>query len=45
MKNNDTLTIKTMKPKKETIDFLLSYSKNLKSMKLADDKIVLITKN
>jgi len=29
MKKNDSLKVKTLKPKKQTIDFLLSYSKSL----------------
>lgn len=45
MKNNDTLAIKAMKPRKDTIDFLLTYSKNLKSLKLTSDKIVVVSKN
>lgn len=29
MKKNDSLKVKTLKPKKQTIDFLLNYSKSL----------------
>ncbi len=29
MRKNDSLKVKTLKPKKQTIDFLLSFSKNL----------------
>lgn len=29
MKKNDSLKVKTLKPKKQTIDFLLSYSKSV----------------
>lgn len=34
MKKNDSLKVKTLKPKKQTIDFLLSFSKNLDVMKM-----------
>lgn len=30
MKKNDPLKVKALKPKKQTIDFLLSFSKNLR---------------
>lgn len=30
MKKNDTLNEKLLKPKKNTVDFLLNYSRNLK---------------
>ncbi len=33
MKKNDSLKVKTLKPKKQTIDFLLSYSKSLEVVK------------
>jgi len=33
MKKNDSLKVKTLKPKKETIDFLLNYSKSLEVVK------------
>jgi hypothetical protein len=33
MKKNDSLKVKTLKPKKETIDFLLNYSKSLEIVK------------
>jgi hypothetical protein len=33
MKKNDSLKVKTLKPKKQTIDFLLSYSKSLEVIK------------
>lgn len=33
MKKNDSLKVKTLKPKKETIDFLLNYSKSLELVK------------
>jgi hypothetical protein len=29
MKKNDSLKVKTLKPKKQTIDFLLNFSKSL----------------
>ncbi|SHG78912.1 hypothetical protein SAMN02787100_4672 [Chryseobacterium sp. OV279] len=29
MKKNDSLKVKTLKPKKQTIDFLLNYSKSI----------------
>lgn len=36
MKKNDSLKVKTLKPKKQTIDFLLNYSKNLNVLKIKD---------
>lgn len=33
MRKNDSLKVKTLKPKKQTIDFLLSFSKNLEIVK------------
>lgn len=33
MKKNDSLKVKTLKPKKQTVDFLLSFSKNLEVVK------------
>ncbi|SHH82203.1 hypothetical protein SAMN05421866_3890 [Chryseobacterium oranimense] len=33
MKKNDSLKVKTLKPKKQTIDFLLNYSKSLELVK------------
>lgn len=33
MKKNDSLKVKALKPKKETIDFLLSFSKNIDVVK------------
>ncbi len=36
MKKNDSLKVKTLKPKKQTIDFLLSYSKSLDVLKIKD---------
>ncbi len=33
MKKNDSLKVKALKPRKETIDFLLSYSKSLEVVK------------
>ncbi|CAM2774929.1 hypothetical protein CHFL109739_00320 [Chryseobacterium flavum] len=33
MKKNDSLKVKTLKPKKQTIDFLLNFSKNLEIVK------------
>jgi len=34
MKKNDSLKVKTLKPKKQTIDFLLNFSKNLEIVKI-----------
>ncbi|WP_262897330.1 MULTISPECIES: hypothetical protein [Chryseobacterium] len=34
MKNNDSLKLKNLKPKKQTVDFLLSFSKNLEVVKV-----------
>jgi len=36
MRKNDSLKVKTLKPKKETIDFLLNFSKNLEVLKIKD---------
>jgi len=33
MRKNDSLKVKTLKPKKQTIEFLLSFSKNLEIVK------------
>ncbi|RKS96846.1 hypothetical protein BCF58_3281 [Chryseobacterium defluvii] len=33
MRKNDSLKEKTLKPKKQTIDFLLNFSKNLEVVK------------
>lgn len=33
MKKNDSLKVKTLKPKKQTIDFLLNFSKSLEIVK------------
>ncbi|MFC4686487.1 MULTISPECIES: hypothetical protein [Epilithonimonas] len=45
MKKNDTLTTKALTPKKEIIDFLLNYSKNIQPIKTKNRKIVLVSKN
>ncbi|WP_291881299.1 hypothetical protein [Chryseobacterium sp.] len=44
MKKNDSLKVKALKPKKETIEFLLSYSKSLEIIK-TKAKNYPITKN
>ncbi|SDJ74352.1 hypothetical protein [Chryseobacterium jejuense] len=44
MKKNDSLKVKTLKPKKETIDFLLNFSKSLEIVK-SKSKNYPITKN
>lgn len=33
MKKNDSLKVKTLKPKKQTIDFLLNFSKSIEVVK------------
>lgn len=33
MKKNDSLKVKTLKPKKQTIDFLLNFSKSVEVVK------------
>ncbi|MCS3532358.1 hypothetical protein M2373_003778 [Chryseobacterium sp. JUb7] len=33
MRKNDSLKVKTLKPKKQTIDFLLNFSKGLEIVK------------
>ncbi|MBP1166832.1 MULTISPECIES: hypothetical protein [Chryseobacterium] len=44
MKKNDSLKVKTLKPKKQTIDFLLNFSKSLEIVK-SKSKNYPITKN
>lgn len=44
MKSNDSLKTKSLKPKKETIDFLLRFSKNLEAIKIKNN-LCQITKN
>lgn len=44
MKKNDSLKVKTLKPKKQTIDFLLNFSKNLEVTKIKN-KNYSISKN
>ncbi|MFN1218624.1 MULTISPECIES: hypothetical protein [Chryseobacterium] len=44
MKKNDSLKVKTLKPKKQTIDFLLNYSKSLEMVK-AKNKNFPVSKN
>jgi hypothetical protein len=39
MKNNDSLKLKSLKPKKQTIDFLLNFSKNLEVVKIKNNHI------
>ncbi|WP_262483854.1 hypothetical protein [Chryseobacterium sp. Leaf180] len=41
MKNNDSLKMKSLKPKKETIDFLLRYSKNIEVVEIKKVRHVL----
>ncbi|MDR6129682.1 hypothetical protein [Chryseobacterium sp. SORGH_AS_1175] len=36
MRKNDSLKVKTLKPKKQTIEFLLSYSKSLEVVKVRE---------
>ncbi len=45
MKNNDTLTTKPLMPKKEIIDFLMNYSKNIHLIKTKNRKTILVSKN
>ncbi len=44
MKKNDSLKVKTLKPKKQTIDFLLNFSKSIEIVK-SKSKNYPITKN
>ncbi len=44
MKKNDSLKVKTLKPKKQTIDFLLSFSKSIEIVK-SKSKNYPVTKN
>lgn len=37
MKNNDSLKTKILKPKKQTIDFLLSFSKSIEVVKIKNN--------
>ncbi len=39
MKNNDSLKAKSLKPKKQTIDFLLSFSKSLEVVKVKNSHL------
>lgn len=39
MRKNDSLKMKNLKPKKQTIDFLLSFSKNLEVVKIKNNHI------
>ncbi|GEM_PF-1698754 len=45
MKKNDTLVLKTLKPKKETIAFLLNFSKSYEIVKLKNGSALGILKN
>ena len=45
MKKNDTLALNVLKPKKETIDFLLNYSKNIQQVRTKSQKTILVTNN
>ena len=45
MKKNDTLTTKALMPKKEIIDFLMRYSKNLQTIKTKNRNNILVSKN
>lgn len=45
MKKNDALAVKFLKPKKETIDFLLNFSRNLHPMKVQNQETILVSKN
>ncbi|MFW2135277.1 hypothetical protein [Soonwooa sp.] len=45
MKKNDTLALKTLKPKKETIAFLLNFSKSYEVVKLKNGSALGILKN
>ncbi|MDR6515190.1 hypothetical protein [Chryseobacterium camelliae] len=36
MRKDDSLKVKTLKPKKQTIEFLLSYSKSLEVVKVRE---------
>ncbi|MDN3690925.1 hypothetical protein QWZ06_00900 [Chryseobacterium tructae] len=44
MKKNDSLKVKTLKPKKQTIDFLLNFSKSIEIVK-SKSKNYPVTKN
>ena len=44
MKKNNTLPVKTLEPKKKTIDFLLKFSKSIAVIGNADKKY-LVSKN
>jgi hypothetical protein len=45
MKKSDTLTTKALMPKKEIIDFLMNYSKNIHPIKTKNRKTILVSKN
>lgn len=42
MKKNDILNVKLLKPKKQTIDFLLNYSKSIEVITTAKKSFVLL---
>ena len=44
MKKNDTLNAKLLKPKKQTIDFLIQFSKSIQVLK-AKNLYLVISKN
>ncbi len=45
MKKNDTLALKALKPKKETIAFLLKFSKSYEVVKLKNGSPLGVLKN
>lgn len=45
MKKNDILALNRLKPKKETFDFLMKFSKNLQAITTKNQIVFLITKN
>ena len=45
MKKNDILTTKALTPKKEIIDFLMNYSKNIHPIKTKNRNTILVSKN
>lgn len=45
MKKNDILAVKALTPKKETINFLMKFSKNLQTIKTQERLVFIVSKN
>lgn len=42
MKNNDSLNVKLLEPKRKTIDFILNFSKAISVLKIKNKSFVLV---